>query len=231
MGVVTMLRHPAEVVRSKLYWYPNMTLVDANRAAGWVNTMLFTERATRDQRRSFVRFDDLLEDWPQQVARVSKELDIPSLVNARAQQQAAADSMVDRSLRRSIAGWADLDVPKGLVHMAEQVWNSLLVLSEADDGGKKEAIARLDGYREEYISFYRYAEAVAQSTTLAAERPLRRRLTHLTKQAAAPHTTPFPGELPKVPLLEAARRLVPAGVRSRIPLRFKLALARLLLRR
>ena len=170
--VVTMLRHPAEVVSSKLHWYPHIPLVDANRVAGWANTMLFTERATRDYRRAFVRFEDLLEDWTQQIARISAQLDVPTLVNARAREQAVAGSFVDRSLHRSKATWEDLDLPEGLVQLTEQVWEDLLSLVDNEDVGGNATLAHLDKHREEYVSYYRHAEQVAQSTTLAATRQL-----------------------------------------------------------
>src|SRR5215213_8259150 len=170
--VVTMLRHPAEVVRSKLHWYQNMTLFDANRAAGWLNTMLFTERATRDYRRAFIRFEDLLEDWTQPIARVSSQLEVPTLVNARAREQLSADDLVDSSLHRSKATWEDLDVRKDLIYLTEQVWEELLSLADLEADGDDAVLDRLDGHREEYVSYYRHAEHVAQSTTLAATRPL-----------------------------------------------------------
>ncbi len=214
--VVTMLRHPAEVVSSKLHWYPNMSLVDANRVAGWINTMLFTERATRDHRRAFVRYEDLLQDWTQPIARVSAQLDIPTLVNARARDQASADSIVDRSLRRSTATWEDLDVSEGLVHFAEQVWEDLLALADPEVDDDDAVLARLDKHREEYTSFYRHAEHVAQSTTLAATRPLiRKGSSESTTGQVRPRA---------ISLLGWVRRLVPASVRNLIPLRLKRAL-------
>jgi len=230
VSVVTMLRHPAEVVTSKLHWYPNMTLVDANRAAGWVNTMLYTERATRDYRRVFVRFDELLADWTQQIARISAELDIPSLVNARARQQAEADSFVDRSLHRSKASWENLDVPENLVKLAEQVWEDMLLLSDVRKDDGTQVLSRLDRHREAYISLYRYAEAVAQSTTLAAVRPLRQRIAALEKQRNLSDQSKA-AQQPKTPgLLQAGRRLIPPEIRRRIPPRLKLAAAKLLSR-
>ncbi len=216
--VVTMLRHPAEVVSSKLHWYSKMPLVDANRAAGWVNTMLFTERATRDYRRAFVRFEDLLEDWTQPIARISAQFDIPTLVDARARDQASAASIVDPSLYRSKATWENLDVPEELVHFAEQVWEDLLSLADTEAGDVDAALARLDKHREEYVSFYRHAEHVAQSTTLAATRPL------LRKDSPNP---PIAHPEPPDYLLSQVRRWIPAGVRRLVPLRLKLALAKL----
>jgi hypothetical protein len=241
--VVTMLRHPAEVVRSKLHWYHSMTLFDANRAAGWLNTMLFTERATRDYHRAFVRFEDLLEDWTQPIARVSAQLEIPTLVNARAREQLSADSIVDNSLHRSKATWEDLDVPKGLIYLIEQVWEDLLSLADPEADGNEAVFDRLDGHREEYVSHYRHAEHVAQSTTLAATRPLLQKKPPRTvaakpgvadKPASArpgPPAGAAPGpsqpEPPPNSRLGLARRLIPARVRNLIPLRLKRALAEL----
>jgi hypothetical protein len=47
----TMLRAPSEVVASKERWYANVHN-PPNRLAGWINTMLYTERATRGSRRA-----------------------------------------------------------------------------------------------------------------------------------------------------------------------------------
>lgn len=225
--VVTMLRHPAEVVASKLHWYPGMTLVDANRVAGWANTMLFTERATRDHSRAFVRFEDLLEDWTQEVARVSAQFDIPELVNATARQQASAAELVDTSLRRSAASWDDLDAPKWLVRLCEQVWQDLLTLSGPEPGEREAALSRLDEYREEYVSMYRHAENIAQSTAMAETRPLKQKLAaaEQTKPQSAPPPAPAPKAAAPVPeSLSRARLLIPTSVRNAIPLRLKRAL-------
>src|SRR5215218_4690214 len=238
--VVTMLRHPAEVVRSKLHWYQNMGLFDANRAAGWLNTMLFTERATRDYRRAFVRFEDLLEDWTQPIARVSAQLEVPALVNARAREQLSADNLVDSSLHRSKATWEDLDVPKGLIYLTEQVWEELLSLADPEADGDEAVLGRLDAYREEYVTFYRHAEHVAQSTTLAATRPLLQKkpptpvatrpgiaTMPATARVRPPASRPAQPEPPPNSRLGLARRLIPARARRLIPLRVKRALAEL----
>ncbi len=234
--VVTMLRHPAEVVRSKLHWYQNMTLFDANRAAGWLNTMLFTERATRDYRRAFIRFEDLLEDWTQPIARVSSQLEVPTLVTARAREQLSADDIVDSSLHRSKATWEDLDVPKGLIYLTEQVWEELLSLADPEADGDEAVLARLDRHREEYVSYYHHAEHVAQSTTLAATRPLLQNKPPRPVAATVPATArprpPASKPVQPEPLPNSrwglARRLIPARARRLIPLRLKRALAELL---
>lgn len=230
--VVTMLRHPAEVVGSKMRWYPGMSLVDANRVAGWANTMLFTERATRDYSRAFVRFEDLLDDWTRTIASVSAKLDIPSLVNARAREQASAAETVDRSLRRTNVTWGDLEAPKGLIHLTEQVWEELLTLSDTGDGDA--VMSRLDECREEYVSLYRDAENIAQSTQMAETRSLRQQIQQnkpkpqpkpQPAQPSQPKPAPKPQSPPPVPSsLSRARRVVPSAVRDLIPLRLKRAL-------
>jgi hypothetical protein len=216
--VVTMLRHPAEVVMSKLFWYSRMPLPDANRVAGWANIMLFTERATRDYRRAFVRFEDLLEDWTQPIARLSAQFDIPSLVNARTRAQVSAASLVDRSLHRSTATWENLDAPEELVNLAARAWKDLLSLAE--DGDSDATLSRLDQHREEYISFYSQAEQIAHSTTRAATRQL------VQRGQPRPPAAPAPAQRTEAPL-RLVRLVLPAEVRRLIPLRLKRALAEL----
>ena len=65
--VVTMLRHPAEILTSARKSYGDWQ-ADASRAAAWINVILETEHATRDARRAFVRYEDLLADWPARAA-------------------------------------------------------------------------------------------------------------------------------------------------------------------
>jgi hypothetical protein len=208
-------------VSSKLQWYPNVRAVDANRVAGWLNTMLFTERATRDYRRAFVRFEDLLDDWTQQIAHVSARFEIPSLVNAQARAQATAGSLVDPSLRRSTANWEDLeDVPKGLIYLCERAWNDLLFLSGTEARDVTETLASLEGHREEYVTLYHHAEQVAQSSIIAATR-------QATREAAVKAPAAQPQGSPADFLLGQVRRRIPAGVRGMIPLRVKLALVNL----
>src|SRR5690606_39053538 len=91
---ITMLRDPFEVVASKEHWYRNFQN-PANRLAGWVNTMLFTERATRDFRRSFVLFSDLLEDWTSTIAQVDAELQLSVVESARTPQIREANLLID----------------------------------------------------------------------------------------------------------------------------------------
>jgi hypothetical protein len=152
----------------------------------------------------------------------------------------SADDLVDSSLHRSKATWDDLDVPKGLIYLTEQVWEELLSLANPEADGDEAVLDRLDGHREEYVSYYRHAEHVAQSTTLAATRPLlqNRQPRPVPAKPGAPTmlpparlrppaSNPAPPEPPSNSRLSLARRLIPAGMRNLIPLRVKRALAEL----
>ena len=60
--VATMLRHPAEVMRSREIAYGTKTS-NTTRVVGWMTMMLGTELRSRDLPRATVRYDDLLVDW------------------------------------------------------------------------------------------------------------------------------------------------------------------------
>ena len=80
--LLTMLRHPAEVVGSRgAYYTKNRT--DAERRsretgllAGWVNVALFNEQVFRGQQRVFVHYQDLLADWRTEARRIGDALDL-----------------------------------------------------------------------------------------------------------------------------------------------------------
>lgn len=165
---VTMLRHPAEVVTSKQTWYDGMSN-PANRLAGWVNTMLYTERATRDDRRAYVRFDDLLADWTLSVARAGDALGLDVLHQCSTQEMREASAVIEPRLRRSSATLADLAAPAELRTFAERVWDELRVLS-SPDADPAAAQRRLDEIRQGYVTWYEQIEAVTYSSILAAHR-------------------------------------------------------------
>ena len=77
---LTMLRHPAQVVRSRDTAY----LADKGRqfrrerettnVAAWINAAFETERVTRGNARAFVRYPDLSGDWRAAMMRAGKQL-------------------------------------------------------------------------------------------------------------------------------------------------------------
>lgn len=162
---ITTLRHPLEVIKSKQAyygdkerWHPN------NRVAGWLNTMLYTERATRGSRRSLVRYDDLLSDHMEALARVSDALDLALVERATPAQMRAAARLVDPSLRRARATWASLGVDDRLVELAEETWATFDRAATKDALDYPSLRSDLDRLREQYNDLYAFAESVAESS-------------------------------------------------------------------
>jgi hypothetical protein len=162
---VTMLRHPAAVIDSKQRSYGRRQ-GDISRAAGWLNQTLYTERATRDAPRTFVAYDDLLEDWTRTVGRAGEALGLEPVQHASPAAMRTVHEFVDTGLRRSHSDWERLAVPPRLRDQAEQVWQ--LVSRLAADGDPREAHEQLDVLRAAYGELYAEAEAVAHSSITAA---------------------------------------------------------------
>jgi hypothetical protein len=170
---VTMLRHVTEVVGSKKRYYaPGQTgsaFSEVQRTAAWVNMMLHTERATRDGKRAFVRYDDLLTDWTVPVFRLGQELDLEAVKGASANDIRKVHQFIDPDLKRVQTTWDDVDVPARLREIAEETWRGLGKLAEPG-GDVADVHALLDEVRQSYVAFYDEAEAVAQSSVVAARR-------------------------------------------------------------
>ncbi len=170
---VTMLRHVTEVVGSKQRYYaPGQTgsaFSEVQRTAAWVNMMLHTERATREGARAFVRYDDLLTDWTVPVFRLGQELDLEAVKAATANSIRAVHQFIDPELKRLQTTWDDIAVPARLRDLAEETWRGLSKLAEPG-GDTPDVHALLDEVREAYVAFYDEAEAVAQSSVIAARR-------------------------------------------------------------
>jgi hypothetical protein len=181
---VMPLRHPSEVLSSVRTTAGRMH-TEATRAAWWINMMLHLEQRTRGSARAFISYDGLLGDWRREIAHVEDATGLPVLSQAGDAERARVDELVDPNLRRSPRGWAAVDVPSVVEDLAERVWEQLsaLTASDGDDDDRRKA---LDALREEYVGLYADAEAIADSSVLAAETALERRLEEAV--AADPRT-------------------------------------------
>ncbi len=164
---VTMLRHPAEILTSARRWYGDWQ-TDASRAASWLNVMLETERFTRETRRVYVRYEDLLADWAPQLRRAGEILDIPRLASVEADHFPQVAEFIDPGLHRSRTRWDDLAVPASLQNMCEGVWERFELLA-APDADEPLVRAALDESRAVYAELYAEAEAIAQSSATAVK--------------------------------------------------------------
>lgn len=200
---VTLLRHPAAVVASKSLHYGTWQ-GDISRAAGWVNTLLYTERGTRDHLRAFVRYDDLLADWPKVVARAADALQLGVIAQAPSGAIREADAFVDHRLDRSAPSWSDIALPGQLQDLAERVWDLLGRLAEKGPEVDPDLLAAFDAVRDDYVGYYRACEAVAESSRVAAIKATQGRSSASLEKLAA--------------------RALPERWRRRIPLRWRRAI-------
>ncbi|CAI9405934.1 sulfotransferase family protein [Nocardioides sp. T2.26MG-1] len=196
---VTMLRPVTEVVGSKQRYY-SAKAGEVQRAAAWVNMMLHTERSTRGSARRFVRYDDMLKDWTIPVFGIGQAFDIDAVKSATANDIRRVHQFIDPSLRRVQLTWDDVEVPGRLRELAEETWRHLDRLAD-EDGDTPEVHDRLDELRTAYAGLYDEAEAIAQSTAVAARR-----------QGQAEGTAAAPRRLAdRIP--HGVRAMVPAGLR------------------
>jgi hypothetical protein len=167
----TVLRHPAAVIDSKQRYYGRWQ-GDISRTAGWLNQSLFTERATRETQRAFVRYEDLLDDWTKSVARVGDLLALKVIQDAPAASIVRVHDFVDRNLSRSSATWDDFEIPEGLREQVDNAWGLLMELVDEPDSA--DLHEQLDAARAAYIELYEDAEAIVQSSIAASPATARR---------------------------------------------------------
>jgi hypothetical protein len=172
LRVATMLRHPAEVLRSRELAYGTKS-TNTTRAIGWVNMMLGIEAHTRDLPRATVRYDDLLSDWRPAMERADASLELDLLADPTAIDSAA--SLIDPALRRSVAEWSELDLPTTVLDLASRVFATYdeLVGLPADE--QQQLRATLDDLRAEFVAYYDECFDVSRSRTGANARRERRK--------------------------------------------------------
>lgn len=224
VGVVTMLRHPAEVVRSKLDWYGHVPDNEASSLAGWVNSMLEVEARTRHLPRCYVRFADLQGDWEREVRRVADALGVPGLAADVDARRAEVDALYDRSLYRSRADWGDLGVLTDLRDLAAELWRTLDGLVDEPAAGSGSGVPdRLEEHRRRYDSLHAQMAAVVRGAG-SADRELRQEVRRLERRLARTRARLRATRARLRELEERADR--PGGLRSRVPARLRRALRR-----
>ena len=163
---LSMLRHPAEVVGSRSAYYADPTDAAGRRryeifnVARWVNNSLVNERETRGQRRSFVTYNDLLEDWRTTVTRVADDLGLALADDLAVGGHHPVDDFIDPDLRRVRVTWEDLEIPEELRVVADGVWDAHLEL-EASSGVSETASAHLDELSRRYERLFQDAAAIS----------------------------------------------------------------------
>jgi hypothetical protein len=197
-----MLRPPAEVIGSKQHNYSSSLTYD-NRAASWINLVLHTERATRGKARAFVRYHDLLADWTVPVHRIGDSLDLAAVRSATSKQMRDVHELIDPSLYRMRSDELDFPIKGRLKELMDGTADMAEHLAAGRDDDEVHATS--DELREAYLDLYTQAEGIADSTTRARGRRLRRQHARELEQAVA-----------GAPATEPARVEAQAAVRRRL---------------
>jgi hypothetical protein len=172
--VATMLRHPAEVMRSREIAYGTRTN-STTRVIGWLNMMLGIESRTRDLPRATVRYDDLLVDWRSAMTTADETIGMGLFARASADQVADAADLVDPTLHRSTADWDELALPGRVLDLATRAYDAygrLVGVGAAEQG---DARVRLDAIRAELTAYYDECFDVARNRTGANVRKEKRK--------------------------------------------------------
>lgn len=189
--VATMLRHPAEVMRSREIAYGTRT-GNTTRVIGWLTMMLGTEIRTRDLPRATVRYDDLLADWRPALTQADATIGMGLFEQATEEQLADADALVDPTLRRSSADWDELGLPARVLDLATRTYDTYGGLVGTTPEEQDTTRAELDALREELNAYYDECYDVARNRTGAFARRERRkaakRVREEMRQAAAERT-------------------------------------------
>jgi hypothetical protein len=172
--VATMLRHPAEVMRSREIAYGTRTS-NTTRVVGWLTMMLGIEARTRDLPRATVRYDDLLGDWRTSMTQADATIRMGLFERATEQQVSDAGDLVDPGLHRSTADWGELELPPRVLDLATRGYDAYGLLVATAPDGQAAARDALDALRAELGAYYDECFDVARTRTGAFARREKRK--------------------------------------------------------
>ena len=184
LRVATMLRHPAEVMRSREIAYGTKTN-NTTRTIGWLNMMLGIEARTRDLPRATVRYDELLHDWRSALTEADSTLGLELFERATPEQLADAGDLVDPNLRRSVTTWDELGLPPRLLDLTTRAYDAYgdLVGKAAEDQAPTREV--LDGLSAELVAYFDESFDVARTRTGATVRREKRKAVRRVREELA----------------------------------------------
>jgi hypothetical protein len=196
--VATMLRHPAEVMRSREIAYGTRTS-NTTRVIGWLTMMLGTETRTRDLPRATIRYDELLADWRATMTQADATIDLGLFDRASDEQVADAGDLVDPKLHRSAADWDELELPPRVLDLATRVYDTYGRLVGTGPAEQSETRATLDALKDELTAYYDECFDVARNRTGATVRKEKRKaVRRVREEARAASAAPSGGRLARL---------------------------------
>lgn len=168
-GIILPLRDPMEVAES-LYKRDGMPMVEGLLL--WLRHTLDAEFTSRGLPRSFVYYDDLLEDWRGVAGRIGSDLDITWPIRAEGAEE-AVQNFISSDMKHSTASHDMAEVPAVVGEWVQKCRTAFRALAAAPDSSER-YLAVLDDVRTD---FDRYCSVFA--TTI---RSTRRRLDSLNAE-------------------------------------------------
>lgn len=168
VAFLTMLRPPVEVARSRDQHYLSERDEDIRRArettnvAAWCHGILVTERITRGDRRTFVFYHDLMEDWRNALGCADADLGTGAMADIDAAHH-PIDDFIDPKLNRSQGTWDDLAVAPEVTLIADAIWEAVSRLVENPDD--VQAMGDLDELHARYDRLYTLANDLTLDQT------------------------------------------------------------------
>src|SRR5439155_7977957 len=135
-------------------------------------------------------YEDLLQNWQAEMARVGRALELPLLTEIAPERRAAVDAFVDPGLYRHRVGWDELEVPEAVRELCERVWGLFLALA-GPEVTPEYSYAQLGEALDEYRTLYREAEAIAQPSATAV-RPRKKAASSPTLRVKVARRIPKP---------------------------------------
>jgi hypothetical protein len=191
--VATMLRHPAEVMRSRELAYGTRTN-NTTRIIGWMTMMLGIESRTRDLPRATVRHDELLADWRSAMTQADRTIAMGLFARATDEQVADAGDLVDPKLHRSTADWAELELPPRVLDLVTRTYDTYARLVGVPAEEQTGPRADLDDIQAELSAYYDECFDVARTRTGATVRREKRKAVRRVREELR-NKEPEPGPL------------------------------------
>jgi hypothetical protein len=182
--VATMLRHPAEVMRSREIAYGTRTK-NTTRVVGWMTTMIGIEARTRDLPRATVRYDDLLADWRSAMTRADATIGMELFGRATEEQVAEAGDLVDPTLHRSTADWGELELPPRVLDLATRTYDAYGRLVGVPPEAQRTTREELDDLWAELVAYYDECFDVTRTRTGALVRKEKRKVARRVREGKA----------------------------------------------
>jgi hypothetical protein len=212
---VSMLRHPAEVVGSRTTYYAG-SRDEAGRlryqtasVARWVNSTLITERETRGERRAFVLYPDLLEDWRGVFRTIEGPLGLRLNADLGTREPHPVDDFIDPALRRHQVSWDEIEIPASLRVVADDVWEAVSRLSrdQKPEGDPSDPSRVFDALSARYTQLFRESVAISHDAMVQARDDARRAgAQEALAKAESTGLGPTPARLEDRPLRDVSGR-------------------------